>query len=441
MPSPWSVVESHRAEHPALLPLKDAKVKFSEFVNQNIPEANAKYYYANKYLFGNGDLQTILTSSAYDEEYPVWYGRRYFLWQDGSQVSVDYAIQIGDNAKPQNWNEDVKYVPQPDTPRLPDRTRIFRPEEIGPLDNPETTAPLFITIHGLTGGSHENYVRSAICDLRKTCPEAESIVITFRGCNRSKITTPQLFNGCWTEDIRNLVKHITLHQPKRPIFIAGYSLGASILANYLGQEGENTAPQIKSGIVVSCPWDLLLCWYVLHSSWMGNHVYVRKMGANLCRLAENNAEVMQQSPLWIEQFKKMSSISTVRDFDETFTAPLHGFDSALDYYRSASAVNRLRSIRVPTLVLSAQDDPICPDVSTPYVEASKNPYVHLVTTTHGGHLGWFAQRQSRWYSTVIAKYISAFTKEVNLSAKPEVPAAWKPAKRWFVNDRFDLARR
>lgn len=440
MPSPWSVVESHGAEHPALLSLKDAKVKFSEFVDQNIPEANANYYYANKYLFGNGDLQTVLASSPYDKEYPVWYGRRYFQWQDGAQISVDYAIQIGDNAKPENWSEDVKYIPQQDTPRLPSRTRILRPEEIDSIDDPETTSPLFITIHGLTGGSHENYVRSAICDLHTTCPEAESIVITYRGCNRSKITTPQLFNGCWTEDIRNLVKHVTSHQPKRPIFLVGYSLGGSILANYLGQEGEHIAPQIKSGIVVSCPWDLLLCWYGLESTWLGRHVYVRQMGANLCRLAKNNTDVMSQSPLWIEQSKKLNSIKSVRDFDETFTAPLHGFDSAHDYYRNASAVHRLRNIRVPTLVLSARDDPICIDASTPYVEAYKNPYVHLVTTTYGGHLGWFAQTQKRWYSTVIAKYVGAFTNKVDLVAKAEAPAAWKPVNRWFVNDRFELAK-
>lgn len=439
MVSVWSTVHSHSTKNPVLIPRVGGNTPHDQFVDANVPEAKEGYWYTNKFLHYDGNFQTIKAGGDYDKEYPVWYGRRTFKMLDGAQISIDYLTDISKNA-PANWTEDVKYVPDPDTPRLPKRTRIFRPEEVAKLDDVEETRPLLIALHGLTGGSHESYLRSVLCEVQKqlvsTNKDIEMAVITSRGCNRSKITTPQMFNGAWTEDLRTFIKHVTKVQPHRSIFVTGYSLGACILANYLGQEGTSIAPQIKAAILVSNPWDMIISSIELSKSWMGAYAYIPTMAQNLCRVVRNNRNVLQQSPLYGNIAEKTKNIKTIYDFDNTFTGPVFGFAGAYDYYRAASSVTRLHNINVPTLVLHAEDDPICPSSVIPYLESSENPYIHLVTTTQGGHLGWFQNNGERWHSIVSAKYLRAFLTESDLSLQAEDKSY--TGKRWFRDGKFQM---
>ena len=418
MLSPYSVVESVSPIHPVELPARDGGVvNLTELVEKNVPEAVSGHYYTNKYYIGSGDVQTVLAGQEYAEEYPVWYGRRFFVHDDGSQFSVDYCLDINSRS-PENWSEDVKYIPEDDMPRLPLRTRILRPEEVDKLDSSLERRPLVISVHGLTGGSHENYIRAAFTEIHSIVPDAELVVITSRGCNRTKITTPQLFNACWTEDLRQLVKYVTQHQPQRPVFLQGFSLGASIIANYLGQEGTNIPSQVKSAIVVANPWDLKLCSVHLHSRLLGRKLYLKTMTSNLLRLVKNNRKVLSRDARYLATEPKLKTVKTMIDFDNLMTGPLFGFSGASEYYREASSVRRLKNISIPTLALSAKDDPVSGDLCVPYTEAQHNPHVYLSSTTHGGHLGWFGQTGPLWFATFIAKYLDAYLATVDMSKEP-----------------------
>lgn len=429
----WSSVKASPAKSPATLKLRDgSEIEHSELVN-NIAECQTGYYYANGAFLPSGHVQTFWASQQYDDQWPIWYGRRLMHWQDGSQVSVDYAVEPP--ASKSEWEKDVEYRPVPNLPRFPPKTRYLRPEEFAPLD--ESKEPLVIHLHGLTGGSHENYVRCAISEMSKR--GLQSCVLTTRGCNRTPITTPQLFNGCWTEDIRRFIAHVASASPQRSIFLIGYSLGASVLANYLGQEAENAPQQVKAAVCVANPWDMELLNYSLDTSWIGTYLYSKAMLSNLLRLVRNNRAVLEESPIFREQLEiaKSANPKVVSDFDNLYTAPLFGFDGCHDYYRTASSINRIRTIRVPLLVLHARDDPIVSEACIPWAEARANPYLHLVTTTSGGHLGWFSHKGDRWYAPVTAKYFASFRDRVDLSERPR---ASMPKKRWFQGDRFIVSK-
>lgn len=424
----WSTVSAHAANSPANLKLKDGKeINHSELI-EDITEAQDGYYYVNQAFINNGHFQTLLASRPYDDQWQVWYGRRLIRWSDGSQNSVDYAIDPP--ASKTEWEEDIQYKPVPDLPRFPTRTRYLRPEEIKPIE--ESDEPLVIHLHGLTGGSHENYVRCAIKELEKM--GLKSCVLTTRGCNRTPITTPYLFNACWTEDIRNFVNHLISVFPQRPLFLAGYSLGAAVLANYLGQEGDRLPQQIKAAVSVANPWDLNISSWSLEKSWSGQYLYGKAMASNLLRLLRNNKKTLDESPIFRDQWEKAKHMqfNSVSDFDSMFTAPMFYFDGCRDYYRTASSINRIHTIRVPLLILHALDDPIVSKDVIPFKETESNPYLHLLTTSTGGHLGWFSRDSDRWYSVVLAKYLAGFLDKVDLNVRPKATLR----ERWFQGDRF-----
>lgn len=421
---PWSYVHEHKALKPIELnAFGGGKVSLDKVVNQ-IEEARENYWYWVKPFYYNGHFQTYLASLPLIKDDPQYYGRRVFTF-DGAYVSVDYVVPKGDN-----WDEIKDYAPLENLPKYPSRTRYLRPEEIKKLDDPTNTRPLMLSVHGLTGGSNESYVRASMSALQSISDDFDYCVITSRGCNRSPINTPYLFNAGWTDDLRRFVDHIKSTQPQRQIYLVGYSLGASIVANYLGQESDKT--QIAAASIVCNPWDLTVSNFALGQSWMGRNVYTKTMGANLCRLTNHLGKVLTEREVYKSNWgPKGPHYTTVYEYDDTLNGPAFGFDSGDDYYRYASSANRLRHIRTPSLVLCAEDDPICCNGQVPYTALSKNPWTHTVSTTSGGHLGWFCADGTRWAPKVIAKYFKTMHEQIDATNPPHRDP---PKKRWFEGD-------
>lgn len=429
----WSTIQTTPAKKPVRLALKSdgVRIGFDALVSR-IPEArNGFWYYVQLGLY-TGFLQTIQAGNPLHKQWKIYYGRRIFRCTDGSQFSVDYALPTPNS---DDWARDVNYAPIKNLPRYPIRTRYLMPEEVSRLDNPDETRPLLILIHGLTGGSHESYLRSVVAEIEEKAPHFECCVITSRGCNRTKISTPTLFNGAWTIDLQRLVNHVREHQPQRPVYACGFSLGASILANYLGQQGD------KSGIVAACvvsnPWDLNLASWSMNYSFISKYLCDRTMTQNLLRVLKNNFNELNTSELFMKLWEASDggkNIKTLSDFDDGFTAPMFGFDSARDYYRTGSSVNRLHSIRTPLLVIAAKDDPVVCDNVVPYEEGPLNPYIHIVTASRGGHLGFFGARGRRWSSDVVSSFFKMFDAEVDCTQRVDAELPHK--HRIWHHDRF-----
>lgn len=168
----------------------------------------------NPFLF-NGHLQTIWTVLARDSV-PIYYKRRIFENDDPiytGQFSVDFVT------KPNNDSD----------PNLPPRTTYFTDQEfenIGSLD----TRPMLVLLHGLSGGSHELYLRHVLAPLVDD-GRWEACVIISRGCSKTQITTSVLYNARATWDVRHTVKWLKETFPNRPLFGIGFSLGANIITN------------------------------------------------------------------------------------------------------------------------------------------------------------------------------------------------------------------
>ncbi|KAI9064335.1 AB-hydrolase YheT [Trametes sanguinea] len=281
--------------------------------------------------------------------------------------------------------------------------------------------PIIVVLHGLTGGSHESYVRSI---LAPACTPVEQgglgyrgIVVNFRGCAGVPLTSPQLYSALHTDDIRVAVLHISKMYPRAPLIGVGFSLGANVLTRYLAEEGEKS--RLVAGCALACPWDLVASSDHLESHFFHKNVYSRGMAQNLKKVIARHLEALSKFPdslVWqaAKAVSARKSMSLV-EFDDTVTrvcggsSPPFPFASARDYYTAASSHKMLQDIRVPFLALNSKDDPI---VSSIPVGVADNGWVVLALTEGGGHLGWFEAGKrfgelERWVRKPVLEWIRA----------------------------------
>lgn len=223
---------------------------FSEICKDVTPECTL-----NPFLF-NGHLQTAWTALKHEGP-AIHYKRRVFQAEDSAfagHFAVDFVVaapppktsgEKAENGGPEEagLREDPVGVGHH---RLPPRTTYFTNDEFAKLPS-EDTRPLLISLHGLSGGSYEVYLRHVLAPLVAETPEGrkvdslsggewEALVVNSRGCAGSKVTTSILYNARATWDIRQIVQWCRMIWPKRPLFGVGYSLGANILTNVCSSE-------------------------------------------------------------------------------------------------------------------------------------------------------------------------------------------------------------
>ncbi|KAI5924299.1 Alpha/Beta hydrolase protein [Camillea tinctor] len=396
----------------------------------------------NPLLF-NGHLQTVWTATKAHGP-PIHYKRRIFAAEnkafDGT-FAVDFAV-------PSAAEEEVDET-------LPPRTTYFSEAELSAMGS-DDSRPMLVILHGLSGGSHEIYLRHAIAPLVDS-GRWEACVVNSRGCAKSKITTGLLYNARATWDTRQVVKWLRNKYPNRPLFGLGFSLGACILTNYLGEEGP--AAELKAAVVCANPWNLDVSNKMLESSYIGHEVYLRTLGSKfngplppLSSLPPNPLKpdslraLATQHRAEIEKYNAdvdMAELFRVRylyEFDRAYQCPTWGYPTEGAYYRDASSVDALLSVRVPLLALNALDDPIAARAALPLEEARANPNVVLCTTSLGGHLGWFEIGGGRWHAKPICNFLNHMAFEVDLNsirASKEVP---EPKLSQFAGT-FDPASR
>lgn len=233
------------SEEPLILPTKTGgQREFPQLCRDVTPPC-----YLNPFLF-NGHLQTAWTARAYDGP-PVHYRRRVFESTDDNfagHFAVDFvvpapALASEDKDEEGNFMDDVGLKEDPvgvGHTVLPPRTTYFTDGDFASLAS-DDTKPLLILLHGLSGGSYENYLRHVVAHLIESTSEGgrtgisgadwEVMVLNSRGCAGSKITSSILYNARSTWDLRQMVKWCRKTWPNRPLFGVGFSLGANILTN------------------------------------------------------------------------------------------------------------------------------------------------------------------------------------------------------------------
>ncbi|KAH0846781.1 putative esterase [Fonsecaea pedrosoi] len=315
-----------------LLKTKDGRTtSFADLCKSLIPSCRL-----NPFLF-NGHLQTIWTVLT-REDVPIYYKRRIFENEDPvftGQFSVDFVTSP-------NNDSDAS---------LPSRTTYFTEQEfqnIGSLDN----RPMLIMLHGLSGGSHELYLRHVLAPL---VGEGgwEACVVISRGCAMSKTTSSVLYNARATWDMRQIVKWLRTTFPNRPLFGMGFSLGANIITNYLGEEGSNCP--LKAAVILSNPWDLHAANLALQRTWFRRNAYSANMGQSMKKLFERHVDQISQNPKIDVGLVRQAKY--LHEFDRYVQGPTWGYPTEGAYYRDASSVDSALSIRIPFLAIHAEDDP------------------------------------------------------------------------------------
>jgi predicted alpha/beta-fold hydrolase len=249
---------------------------------------------------------------------------------------------------------------------------------------------IVIILHGLEGNSHRQYMLGMAAAFNKR--GYDTVCMNFRGCSGEPNKKVRFYHSGETGDLDTVVKYITVLGKYKAIHLAGFSLGGNVLMKYIGESGSKIAPIIKSAVGISVPCDLAESAIALEKK--QNIIYMQRF----IRELEIKLQLKQQLYPQAINLDNYKSIKTFRQFDDRYTAPMHGFSDAAEYWRKSSSRQYLEKIRIPVLLINALDDPFLGVGCYPYEEARKNTFFSLETPRQGGHVGFVTFRNKHYWS-------------------------------------------
>jgi uncharacterized protein len=241
------------------------------------------------------------------------------------------------------------------------------------------THPVLLALHGLEGSSSAHYMRG-LAD--KAFARGFSVILlNQRNCGGTEHLAETLYHSGLTHDADRVIHEIGGEGIER-VVVAGYSLGGNLALKLAGDYGDAPPAVLRGVCAVSPVLELGACVRALErrQNFAYQWNFVRGLKARMRRKALTHPG---RFPVM-----RLADVRTVRQFDEVFTAPQFGFDGAEDYYYRASAMRVIDRIRVPTLIITADDDPFVPTEPFHDPRLTGNPNITLRITRHGGHCGF-----------------------------------------------------
>jgi len=245
---------------------------------------------------------------------------------------------------------------------------------------------LVIVSHGLEGDSFRPYIQGMVRAFNREGLDA--LAWNFRGCGGMMNQTYRFYHSGATPDLHFLVNHITNHQDYQTIILVGFSLGGNLTLKYLGEQGDQAQYAITAAVVFSVPLDLQACSRKIAQP--ENFIYSKRFLRNLKKKIKAKEAVMPNK-ISSEFFP---NIKTLEDFDDYYTAPLHGFRDAADYYHQCSSIHFLQSIQIPTLIVNAQNDPFLAKECYLTQETDTSSNLFFEASVAGGHCGFMPKGYS-----------------------------------------------
>jgi predicted alpha/beta-fold hydrolase len=247
--------------------------------------------------------------------------------------------------------------------------------------------PVVLILHGLEGSSQSEYILSLLADLNRCGWQA--VAMNFRSCSGEINLQRRLYHAGETTDLAWVVHKLAQRVPECPIYIVGFSLGGNVLLKWLGEEGDKIPDAVRAAVAISVPFDLEVA--ARHIDQGINRIYATIILKTLRR------KVIQKTARYpgLIDPRIIQRIYSLSGFDDIVIAPLHGFRSGLDYWACSSSLHYLSGIHRPTLLISAEDDPIFPGKYLPKKIINDTKWLESNFTSHGGHLG-FVQGPMPW---------------------------------------------
>ena len=258
---------------------------------------------------------------------------------------------------------------------------------------------LAILSHGLEGHSGHSYMLGMVKALNKRGISA--LAWNLRGCSGELNRKEHFYHMGISGDLETVIHHVTDNFDE--IYLIGFSLGGNLTLKYLGQQASRVNPKIKSAVAFSAPIDLKSCSNQVNSK--QNWIYFRKFMWTIEQKISAKAKY-SKLPVSISQLKKAASF---RDLDDWFTAPLFGFKDAEALWADSSSVIHLEKISIPTLLITAADDPLLPPECYPTEIAKKSQYFYFEKPEHGGHVGFvsFNLQGEYWSETRATQFLES----------------------------------
>lgn len=243
----------------------------------------------------------------------------------------------------------------------------------------EGPKPLVILSHGLEGNTTRQYITGMVKLLNRH--RFDCLAWNFRSCGGEMNQTARFYHSGATEDLDAVVQY-AFGKGYSDVRLMGFSLGGNLTLKYLGEQGPGIDSRIKGAIVFSVPMDLKACSLSIIEP--RNQIYMRRFLNTL------KPKVVEKAHFFPEKISldDHQLVRTLYDFDDIYTAKLHGFKDADHYYAECSSKFFIQSISVPTTIVNAENDPIVPFESLPLDMLRSHPNVTLLATKDGGHCGF-----------------------------------------------------
>jgi Predicted hydrolase of the alpha/beta-hydrolase fold len=264
---------------------------------------------------------------------------------------------------------------------------------------PGSSERVVILTHGLEGSADRGYMRGmARAFVRRGW---DACALNLRGCSGEPNRQVATYHSGKTDDLALVIDRV-LAEGYTSVSLVGFSLGGNLTLRYLGERGRDVDARIRGAAALSAPVDLSASADRI-DRWTNWH-YVQYFLRSLRRKMRVKA---RQHPDRVST-RHLQEIRTLRGFDDAYTAPLHGFEDATDYYRRASSKPLLPDISVPALLLNAANDPFLPPSCYPRELARAHGPLTLEVPESGGHVGFvaFNNRGEYWSERRTTSFLS-----------------------------------
>jgi predicted alpha/beta-fold hydrolase len=244
-----------------------------------------------------------------------------------------------------------------------------------------------------------------------------------RNCGDTEHLSAGLFHSGLTADAACVVDELVAVDRLPAIVVAGYSLGGNLALKLAGEYGAHAPAAFVGAAAVSPIIEIEACVRALErpSNAIYNWNFVRDLKRRMRRKARFHPGLFD--------LKRLAAIKTVREFDAAYTAPYFNFATAEDYYHRASAMRVIDRIRVPTLVIAADDDPFVPSQPFKDPRITGNAAIDVRLSAHGGHCGFVGPARGMddgyWAETQIVSFVARQSTVLN---RTECPASGAPAE-------------
>jgi predicted alpha/beta-fold hydrolase len=277
-----------------------------------------------------------------------------------------------------------------------------------------------VLVHGLEGSSDSRYIKGIA--LRAWDAGMNVVRMNMRNCGDTEALTPTLYHSGRSSDVGAVVEHFTNRFGLKRVALGGYSMGGNLVLKLAGEWGQR--PPLIAVATVCPAIDLAAGADALHE--LQNRMYEIRFLRGLMRRLQRKAALHPG----VYELAGIGQVRSIREFDNKIVARYCGFRDADDYYYRAASARVVDNIAIPTLILSAQDDPFIRLFPETRSRLLANPHILYIETRHGGHCAFLSRdpgEEIHWAEATVVRYLQAVDADTSGADVSRPPAAENPA--------------